>query len=279
MPVDYRSTSLVCYLINVQYSSDRQNCTLSRSPMSLSVESALESFDFLEQDPIDEANSTPCSTTSGGSGCRDTGYNSTDDCTKDLPGEGKGEDDSVEERTRDYHTDAHFKQMGAQIVESGGEGSPDLELSNQEARYGMLESPDRESSNDDSPSCITDIFSSTSSPVLVQKSQSSEETDTRRGSKEGASSVSCAGNTSSKKLESGEEQSSGMARSSRATSPNLSASLNEEATVGNKVLDKVLTSVVWMCKVLVRNAKFVNRRLRRNFTQIILYNGSAKVHA
>lgn len=56
---------------------------MSKSNISLSVESALESFDFLEEDLLEETETTPRSDKSTGSGCVDTGYNSTDDFTKE----------------------------------------------------------------------------------------------------------------------------------------------------------------------------------------------------
>ena len=58
-----------------------QRGEISRSDVSLSIESALESFDFLEDDLAGEASSTVTSNYSGTSGHshHDTGYNSTDD--------------------------------------------------------------------------------------------------------------------------------------------------------------------------------------------------------
>lgn len=56
--------------------------------MFLFVESVFESFDFLEQDVVDEVESIFCSIVSGGSGCYDIGYNSIDDYNKDCVGEG-----------------------------------------------------------------------------------------------------------------------------------------------------------------------------------------------
>ena len=47
--------------------------------MTLSVESALDSFDFLEDDLLEEAETTPRSEKSGESVVMDTGYSSTDD--------------------------------------------------------------------------------------------------------------------------------------------------------------------------------------------------------
>ena len=195
--------------------------------MSLSVESALESFDFLEQDAADEAESTPRSTASGGSGCHDTGYNSTDDYNKDCVREGSAEAGYVVDFMMSNHTDA-ISGIGVNEVEEGVSR-------NDELKHG--EDVDT-NSLDDSPSCISDIFSSPSLMTPVQKSDSLDETK-----------AACIpSNTSSprKRIEGGTElseesphHSSYKTRSSRATSPNLSSSYGSEATVGNKVLDKV----------------------------------------
>jgi len=182
--------------------------------MSLSVESALESFDFLEQDAADEAESTPRSTASGGSGCHDTGYNSTDDYNKDSVGEGAADTSYIVDFMMSNHSDP-----------SSGNGVNGMEeglSQNDEHKHG--ENADTNSIND-SPSCISDIFSSPSLPIPVQKS----DTSSPRKRIEGGTDLS----------EESPHHSSYKTRSSRATSPNLSSSYGAEATVGNKVLDKV----------------------------------------
>lgn len=195
--------------------------------MSLSVESALESFDFLEQDAADEAESTPRSTASGGSGCHDTGYNSTDDYNKDCVGEGSADASYIVDFMMSNHTDPSNG--------SGVNGVEENVSQNDELKHG--ENADT-NSLDDSPSCISDIFSSPSLATSAQKSDSLDETK----------SACLPSNTSSprKRIEGGTElseesphHSSYKTRSSRATSPNLSSSYGPEATVGNKVLDKV----------------------------------------
>ena len=192
------------------------------------MESALESFDFLEQDAADEAESTPRSTASGGSGCHDTGYNSTDDYNKDCAGEGSGDASYIVDFMTSNHTGPPSSGNGVNGVEEG--------LS-QDGELKRGENADT-NSIDDSPSCITDIFSSPSLATAVQKSDSLDETK-----------AACLpSNTSSprKRFEGGTEMSeesphhsSYKTRSSRATSPNLSSSYGSETTVGNKMLDKV----------------------------------------
>lgn len=196
--------------------------------MSLSVESALESFDFLEQDAADEAEGTPRSTASGGSGCHDTGYNSTDDYNKDFVGEGSSDASYIVDFMISNHTDPS-EDNG---VVNGMEESV--------SQNGQLKDGENADTNslDDSPSCISDIFSSPSLVQTVQQSASVHETK-----------PACVpSNTSSprKRIEGGTEwseespqHSSYKTRSSRATSPNLSSSYGPEATVGNKVVDQV----------------------------------------
>ena len=214
--------------------------------MSLSVESALESFDFLEQDAADEAESTPRSTASGGSECHDTGYNSTDDYTKDLGGEGACDasyivDFLISDKTMEDIEDSNGKEKLSKIEE---DSSCDEQFEGENNQYEKTnhENVDINSSND-APSCITDIFSSSPSSNLGQRSASFDAME----SKDEATNVILS-NTSSprKRIESVDllseespQHSSYKTRSSRATSPNLSSSYGTEATVGNKVLDKV----------------------------------------
>ena len=194
--------------------------------MSLSVESALESFDFLEQDAADEAESTPRSTASGGSGCHDTGYNSTDDFNRDCAGEGSADASYIVDFMMSNHTSSSSGNVN---------GMEDGVSQNDELKH---EEHADTNSVDDSPSCISDIFSSPSLAMPVQKSDSLDETKPAR----------LPSNTSSprKRIEGETElseesphHSSYKTRSSRATSPNLSSSYGAETTVGNKVLDKV----------------------------------------
>lgn len=196
--------------------------------MSLSVESALESFDFLEQDAADEAESTPRSTASGGSGYHDTGYNSTDDYNRDFVGEGSSDACYVVDFMISNHTDPSDDNGVLNGMEESGSQNDQV---NDKEKADM-------NSLDDSPSCISDIFSSPSLAKTVQKSASVDETK----------SAGIPSNTSSplKRLEVGSDMSeespnhsSYKTKSSRATSPNLSSSYGLEATVGNKVLDKV----------------------------------------
>ncbi|XP_028518138.1 rho family-interacting cell polarization regulator 2 [Exaiptasia diaphana] len=69
-------------------------CSLSRSSISISVESALESFDFLEDN--DDVESIAQSVRSDGSWHQDTGYNSTDD----FVGRDSGEESHVKSPTK-----------------------------------------------------------------------------------------------------------------------------------------------------------------------------------
>lgn len=215
--------------------------------MSLSVESALESFDFLEQDAADEAESTPRSTASGGSECHDTGYNSTDDYTKDLVGEGASDvsyivDFLMSDKTMEDIADSSGKDKLSKIEE---DASCDEQS---EGEINQCEETNHENADinscNDAPSCITDIFSSSSStPNLGQRSASFDATESKEEATNGIPS-----NTSSpwKRIEATDllseespQHSSYKTRSSRAASPNLSSSYGPEATVGNKVLDKV----------------------------------------
>lgn len=188
--------------------------------MSLSVESALESFDFLEQDAADEAESTPRSTASGGSGCHDTGYNSTDDYNKDCAGEGSAD--------ASYLVDFMMSNYTGPSSGKGVNGMVEGVSQNDELKHG--ENADT-NSTDDSPSCISDIFSSPSLAMPAQKSDECLPSNTSSPRKRigGGTELS----------EESPHHSSYKTRSSRATSPNLSSSYGSEATVGNKVLDKV----------------------------------------
>lgn len=203
--------------------------------MSLSVESALESFDFLEQDAVDETESTPRSTGSGGSGYQDTGYNSTDDYNKDFVGEGSSDagyivDFMMSEKIAGNYGDTN-DDNGVNGIEDSGLQSEHLDAE---------ENSDRNSLND-SPSCISEIFSSSSS--ALEKSECLDKAE-----------LGCVPpNTSSprKRIEVATElneespqHSSLKTRSSRATSPNLSSSYGHEATVGSKLLDKVTVQVI-----------------------------------
>lgn len=196
--------------------------------MSLSVESALESFDFLEQDAADEAESTPRSTASGGSGCHDTGYNSTDDYNKDCAGEGSADASYIVDFMMSNHTGPPSSGNRVNGMEEGLSQNGELKRG---------ENADMNSIYD-SPSCISDIFSSPSLATPVQKSDSLDETK--------AACLPSNASSPRKRIEGGTEMleesphhSSYKTRSSRATSPNLSSSYGSEVTVGNKILDKV----------------------------------------
>nr|XP_058946446.1 rho family-interacting cell polarization regulator 2-like [Pocillopora verrucosa] len=216
-----------------------KKCSLLRSSMSLSVESALESFDFLEQDAVDETESTPRSTGSGGSGYQDTGYNSTDDYNKDFVGEGSSDagyivDFMMSEKIAGNYGDTN-DDNGVNGIEDSGLQSEHLDAE---------ENSDRNSFND-SPSCISEIFSSSSS--ALEKSECLDKAE-----------LGCVPpNTSSprKRIEVATElneespqHSSLKTRSSRATSPNLSSSYGHEATVGSKLLDKVVLCHLQFCE-------------------------------
>ena len=239
--IQKRSCASAACFNSSTFSFHYQKCSLSRSSMSLSVESALESFDFLEQDATDEAEGTPRSTASGGSGCHDTGYNSTDDYNKDFAGEGSSDasyivDFMISAKTVEYHADSSDADVGVN-------GTEQSVTQNEQLKDG--ENADT-NSLDDSPSCISDIFSSpTAKPV--EESASFDETE-----------PACVNpsNTSSprKRIDGGldllvesPQHSSHKTRSSRATSPNLSSSYGLDATVGNKVLDKVRLGVRYSC--------------------------------
>ena len=188
--------------------------------MSLSVESALESFDFLEQDAADEAESTPRSTASGGSGCHDTGYNSTDDYNKDFVREGSADASYIVDFMISNHTDSSNNNGAINGMEESV------------SQNGQLKDGENADTNslDDSPSCISDIFSSQSTSVDETKPACvPSNTSSPRKRNEGGTELS----------EESPQHSSYKTRSSRATSPNLSSSYGPEATVGSKVLDKV----------------------------------------
>ena len=207
--------------------------------MSLSVESALESFDFLEQDAADEAESTPRSTASGGSECHDTGYNSTDDYNKDFVGEGASDASYIVDFMTSNKTVGLADSSGDDRLSKIEENASFNEGTNGHESAVNRENADINSSND-TPSCITDIFSSPSSPKLGQSLDVAE-------CKEEATNVIPSNASSPRKRieaveqlsEDSPQHSSYKTRSSRATSPNLSSSYGPEATVGNKVLDKV----------------------------------------
>ena len=206
--------------------------------MSLSVESALESFDFLEQDVADETESTPRSTASGGSECHDTGYNSTDDYNKDFGVEG-GADAS-------YIVDFFTSNKTVDNLVSSTEDNRLDKIDEYRSSKEFEEENDHSSyinSSNDSPNCITDIFSSLPSSKSMERSAS--EDDAVKFKEETIKEVSSNTSSPRKRIEAGEliqespQHSSYKTRSSRATSPNLSSSYAPEATVGNKVLDKV----------------------------------------
>ncbi|KAJ7383549.1 negative regulation of Rho guanyl-nucleotide exchange factor [Desmophyllum pertusum] len=244
-----------------------KKCSLSRSSMSLSVESALESFDFLEQDATDEAEGTPRSTASGGSGCHDTGYNSTDDYNKDFAGEGSSDasyivDFMISAKTVEYHADSSDADVGVN-------GTEQSVTQNEQLKDG--ENADT-NSLDDSPSCISDIFSSpTAKPV--EESASFDETE-----------PACVNpsNTSSprKRIDGGldllvesPQHSSHKTRSSRATSPNLSSSYGLDATVGNKVLDKVILSHLQFCEELSGYVQLLTGNKIRQLLALLCFFG------
>lgn len=220
-----------------------KKCSLLRSSMSLSVESALESFDFLEQDAADERESTPRSTGSGGSGCQDTGYNSTDDYNKDCVGEGSSDagyivDFMTSGKTAENYGDTNHGNGVINGIEDSGSQSEHLEVE---------ENADRNSLND-SPSCISDIFSSPSSfGQPVEKSACLDEAELG-GVSSDASSPRKRFEVATELMEGSPQHSSLRTRSSRATSPNLSSSYGHEATVGSKVLDKVLLRHLQFCE-------------------------------
>ncbi|XP_073234986.1 rho family-interacting cell polarization regulator 2-like isoform X2 [Porites lutea] len=232
-----------------------KRCSLSRSSMSLSVESALESFDFLEQDVADETESTPRSTASGGSECHDTGYNSTDDYNKDFGVEG-GADASyiVDFFTSNKTVDNLVSSTEENRLDKIDEyrSSKEFEEENDHSSYiNDQDNADIDSSND-SPHCITDIFSSLPSSKSMERSAS--EDDAVKFKEETINEVPSNTSSPRKRIEAGEliqespQHSSYKTRSSRATSPNLSSSYAPEATVGNKVLDKVILCHLQFCE-------------------------------
>ena len=214
--------------------------------MSLSVESALESFDFLEQDVADETESTPRSTASGGSECHDTGYNSTDDYNKDFGVEG-GADASyiVDFFTSNKTVDNLVSSTEENRLDKIDEYRPSKEFEEENDRSSYINDQDNADidSSNDSPNCITDIFSSLPSTKSMESSAS--EDDAVKFKEETINEVPSNTSSPRKRIEAGEliqespQHSSYKTRSSRATSPNLSSSYAPEATVGNKVLDKV----------------------------------------
>lgn len=220
--------------------------SLSRSSMSLSVESALESFDFLEHDGADENESTPRSMASGNSECHDTGYNSNDDFTRDAFGESAANASYIV----DFLTDE--KTVEDLAVTNSDDRLTKNSVSNGQYEWENEDNADIDSSHD-APSCISDIFSSSSSSPL----NLGEETTVlnRVESKEKATHALPSNNSSPRKrieiadmISEQSPQHSSKTRSSRATSPNLSSSYGTEATVGNKVLDKVILCHLQFCE-------------------------------
>lgn len=224
--------------------------SLTRSSISLSVESALESFDFLEQDAADENESTPRSIASGGSECHDTGYNSTDDYTKDFVGESAA--------NASYIVDFLTCDKSVDDISVANE---DVKLTDNSASSRQLEGENEENADllspRDAPSCISDIFSSSSSSSsnAGQKSPILNRVESREEANKAFPS-----NTSSPKkrieavdLSSADSPQHSKTRSSRATSPNLSSSYGAEATVGNKVLDKVILCHLQYCEEVSGN--------------------------
>ena len=209
--------------------------------MSLSVESALESFDFLEQDAADETESTPRSTASGGSECHDTGYSSTDDYNKDCVGEGAPDASYIVDfMTSNKTTGNSGDSSDDDRLDKIDECSP----SNEQFEEGNnhFDSADINSSTGN-PSCISAIFSS---PLSSELEQNSASLDAAKPKEEATSAIPSNTSSPRKRIDAGEvlseespQHSSYKTRSSRATSPNLSSSYGPEATVGNKVLDKV----------------------------------------
>lgn len=120
-----------CWLTTVKLFA-LQRGEISRSDVSLSVESALESFDFLEDDFCGDSCSTVASNYSGASGHshQDTGYNSTDDLLprdnlsplRSLSRENSPVHDILEEN--DENTSQHLKEslqaLEADIVRRDG---------------------------------------------------------------------------------------------------------------------------------------------------------------
>lgn len=207
--------------------------------MSLSVESALESFDFLEHDGADENESTPRSMASGNSECHDTGYNSTDDFTKDPFGESAANASYIVDFLTEDKTieDLAVRNSDADKLTENSVYNGEYERENEDKA-------DIDSSHD-APSCISDIFSSSSSSSSLNLGQRTTDLN-RVESREKATHAVPSNNSSPRKrieiadvISEESPQHSSKTRSSRATSPNLSSSYDTEATVGNKVLDKV----------------------------------------
>lgn len=214
--------------------------------MSLSVESALESFDFLEQDVADETESTPRSIASGGSECHDTGYNSTDDYNKDFGVEGAADTSYVVDFFTSSKTLDHLVSSTEESrLDKIDEYRSSKEFDEENDHFSDINNQDKADidSSNDSPNCITDIFSSSLSSKSMQRSAS--EDDAVKFKEKTINEVPSNTSSPRKRIEAGEliqespQHSSYKTRSSRATSPNLSSSYALEATVGNKVLDKV----------------------------------------
>ena len=207
--------------------------------MSLSVESALESFDFLEHDGADENESTPRSMASGNSECHDTGYNSNDDFTRDAFGESAANASYIV----DFLTDE--KTVEDLAVTNSDDRLTKNSVSNGQYEWENEDNADIDSSHD-APSCISDIFSSSSSSSSPLNLGEETTVLNRVESKEKSTHAVPSNNSSPRKrieiadmISEESPQHSSKTRSSRATSPNLSSSYGTEATVGNKVLDKV----------------------------------------
>lgn len=188
----------------------KQKCSLSRSSISISVESALESFDFLEDN--EDVESSTRSVKSDGSWHQDTGYNSTDDFGRDSGEEGCAKSPSkLPQFTPDTIVEASESNSSAEIIETCF-GKDEFEIS-----YKFKKKEDetsKESGKSDQEE--GDVRSKVDEPQGVAM--------------EDLEAIGATGNRGSINY---------SFRRPRPISPNLSSSGSQDVTVGNKALDKV----------------------------------------
>ncbi|XP_031569212.1 rho family-interacting cell polarization regulator 1-like isoform X2 [Actinia tenebrosa] len=201
-----------------------KKCSLSRSSISISVESALESFDFLE-DNEDEVESSARSVKSDGSWHQDTGYNSTDDFGRDSGEEGCAKSPlKLPQFTPDTIVEASESNSSTEIIETCF-GKEEFEIS-----YKFRKREDKDETNKESGKSDQD-----------KGDVGSKEDEAQGVAMEDLEALGATGNRGS--------INDGVGRS-RPISPNLSSSDSQDVTVGNKALDKVILAHLQLCEEL-----------------------------
>jgi hypothetical protein len=203
----------------------KQKCSLSRSSISISVESALESFDFLEDNADEEIESSARSVKSDGSWHQDTGYNSTDDFGRDSGEEGYSKSplkkDKLAQFTPDTIAEASESNSSTEIIETCF-GKEEFEISFK--------------TNTKHDDVIWKVNKELQKPDQEVGDAGSKEDEAQGEAVEELEAVGATGDRGS--------VNDGIRRS-RPISPNPSSSGSHDVTVGNKALDKVRMGVEW----------------------------------